>query len=227
MIRWFVGYDPREAVAYHTFAQSLLERSSLPISITPIALRNLTSTFRRERDPLQSNDFSFARFLVPSLCEYRGWAVFSDCDMLCLEDPAVLWSFRNDAYDLRVVQQEHRPLASTKYLGMPQRSYPRKNWSSLMLLNCGQLRAWSPEHIATAPGLSLHQFAGVPDDRIGALPRRWNYLVGVSEPLSAPAIVHWTNGGPYFAGFEGEEFAELWWQTYDRMTHSAAPALRR
>jgi hypothetical protein len=36
MIRIFAGYDPREAIGYHVFCQSLIERTSEPVAITPL-----------------------------------------------------------------------------------------------------------------------------------------------------------------------------------------------
>jgi len=36
-----VGFDQRESVAYHTFAQSIIEKSSLPVSFIPLAINTL------------------------------------------------------------------------------------------------------------------------------------------------------------------------------------------
>jgi len=38
VISVFVGFDPREAVAYHTFCQSVLENASQPVSFVPLVL---------------------------------------------------------------------------------------------------------------------------------------------------------------------------------------------
>jgi len=220
MIRWFIGYDPREAVAYHTLSQSLLERSSVPVQITPLALGNLRSIFRRDRNPLQSNDFSFSRFLVPFLCNYSGHAIYSDCDMLIRRDPADLWGLIDMRMALQCVQHDHQPSADRKYLGNVQTVYPRKNWSSLMLLNCWRLRSWTPEAVATRSGLELHRFNGIADTEIGALPPTWNHLVGSSKWEEDPALVHWTSGGPYFSEYAQVAFAAEWWDTFRRARHA-------
>lgn len=229
MIRWFIGYDPRESVAYHVLAQSLIEQSSIPVQITPLALRNLSDSFHRRRDPMQSNDFSFTRFLVPFLCSYQGHAIYSDCDMLVRSDPAELWALRSLRLAIQCVQHDHQPAATTKYLGNVQTVYPRKNWSSLMLLNCSRLRHLVPAKVNRASGLELHRFVDVPDEQIGGLPAGWNHLVGYSAPDPAPKLVHWTAGGPWFAEFADVEFAGEWWQTYGRMIHAdeAARQLKR
>ncbi len=220
MIRWFIGFDPREAVAYHTLAQSIIERSSVPVAITPIALGNLRGIFRRERDPMQSNDFSFSRFLVPFLCGYAGHAIYSDCDMLVRRDPAELWGLRNHACAIQCVQHDHQPKSDRKYLGSVQTAYSRKNWSSLMIMNCWRLEQWTPEAVATRSGLELHRFVGIPDERIGALPAGWNHLVGVSADDPDPALVHWTDGGPYFREYADVAYAAEWWQTFRRARHA-------
>lgn len=220
-IRWFIGYDRREIVAYHVLAHSILEHASVPVAIVPVALHQLGGLFDRPRDPLQSTDFAFSRFLVPYLAG-GGHAIFSDCDMLCRADPAELWRLRDEDLALQVVQHDHQPTETAKFLGQTQSAYPRKNWSSLMLINCTVMRSlWTPDRVATASGLELHRFAGVPDWSIGALPARWNHLVGVDAPRDDAALVHWTLGGPWFRGFEGVEYADEWWQTYRRMTSSA------
>ena len=78
-LKLFIGYDPKEAVAFHVVSHSLLQRSSMPLSITPINLKNLQGLYSREHDQRQSNEFSFSRFLVPHLCNYEGFGVYMDC----------------------------------------------------------------------------------------------------------------------------------------------------
>ena len=86
MIRVFIGYDPREAVAFSVLSQSIHDMASEPVSITPLCLPQLRHIHTRERHSLQSTDFSFTRFLTPYLCDYEGWALFLDCDMLFRDD---------------------------------------------------------------------------------------------------------------------------------------------
>ncbi|MBM3523692.1 MAG: glycosyltransferase, partial [Alphaproteobacteria bacterium] len=45
MIRAFIGFDPRETVAYHVFAHSILARATEPVSITPLMLTQLGGVF--------------------------------------------------------------------------------------------------------------------------------------------------------------------------------------
>ena len=223
MINVFVGYDPREAVAFSVLAHSIHQRSSEPVTVTPIRLSQLEGVYRRARDPLQSTDFSFSRFLTPWLCDYRGWAVFMDCDMLMLEDIAELWRVRDDRYAVQVVKHNHVPKEDTKFLGATQTKYGKKNWSSVMLMNCERCTALTPEFVNTASGLELHQFKLLQsDDLIGDIPSRWNHLVGYDAPRRDAALVHYTIGGPYFEEYRACEYAAEWFAERDAMLKADA-----
>ena len=222
-IRVFIGYDPEEAVAYHVLSHSIQNRASRPVSVTPLMLSQLGDLMWRERDPLQSTDFSFSRFLVPHLCGYEGWAVFMDCDMLALDDVAELWKLREPKRSVQVVQHDHRPARTTKFLDRPQTTYSRKNWSSLMLFNCFRCTALTPELVNTASGLDLHRFRWLDEDSsIGELPRRWNHLVDYDPPLPPEnvSILHYTEGGPWFPEYADCGYADLWFEERERMLSS-------
>lgn len=223
MINVFIGYDPREAVAFSVLAFSIEERSSEPVSITPLKLSQLEMVLTRERHPLQSTDFSFSRFLVPYLSGYSGWSVFMDCDMLMREDIANLWRLRDERYAVMVVKHDHVPRETVKFLGEPQSKYEKKNWSSVMLFNNARCRALTPETVNTASGLELHQFKWLGNDElIGALPDRWNHLVGYNAPRKDAALVHYTLGGPYFPEFRDCEYSSDWREQYDAMLNVSA-----
>jgi hypothetical protein len=224
MIRVFIGYDPREAVAFSVLASSIHARASEPVSITPLALSQLKGVLTRERHPLQSTDFSFSRFLTPYLSGYTGWSVFMDCDMLMLEDIAGLHRLCDDRYAVMVVKHNHVPKETRKFLGEPQSRYEKKNWSSVMLFNNVRCRALAPEYVNTASGLELHQFKWLDGDGlIGALPDRWNHLVGYNAPRRDAALVHYTLGGPYFDEHRNCEYSKEWFDARDAMLRTAAP----
>ncbi len=211
MIRIFIGFDERETVAWHVLTHSILARASQPVSFVPLALHNLGKLMWRERNPLQSTDFSFSRFLTPHLSGYDGWSLFMDCDMLVLDDIAKLWALRDDRYAVMCVKHDHQPAETVKFLGAPQTPYAKKNWSSVMLFNNAKCRALTPDYVNTASGLELHQFKWLADDSlIGEIPRQWNHLVGYSTPDANAANVHFTLGGPYFRDYADCEFAPDW-----------------
>lgn len=225
MIRFFIGYDTREAVAFGVLSHSIHARASRPVSITPVMLSQLGHVFRRDRNALQSTEFSFSRFLTPYLCDYEGWAIFTDCDMLMLDDVAKLWELRDERYAVQLVKHVHVPREDTKFLGAVQTRYEKKNWSSVMLMNCAKCTALTPEYVNKASGLELHQFKWLEGDHlIGGIPKRWNHLVGYDAPDPAAALAHFTIGGPYFAEYAGCEFAKEWFAEKEAMSHAAERA---
>ena len=225
MIRVFIGYDPREAVAYSVLAYSIQGRASQPVSIAPLMLSQLRGVLTRDRHPLQSTDFSFSRFLTPYLSGYSGWSVFMDCDMLMLADIGELWKLRDERYAVLVVKHDHVPRETVKFLGEPQSKYEKKNWSSVMLFNNSRCRSLTPEYVSSASGLELHQFKWLENDGlIGALPDRWNHLVGYNPPRPDAALVHYTLGGPYFDDYRDCEYAKEWFAERDAMLRVATGA---
>jgi hypothetical protein len=220
MIRIFIGYDPREAVAFHALSHSIHRRSSEPVSITPLVLSQLGKIMWRERNPLQSTDFSFSRFLTPSLCGFEGWSIFMDCDMLVLDDIANLWTMRNEEYAVMCVKHNHTPREDVKFFGSIQTKYEKKNWSSVMLLNNAKCTALTPSYVNEASGLDLHRFNWLGNDElIGEIPHRWNHLVDYDPPEKTGQIsnLHYTIGGPYFKETENCSYAKEWNAEYQHM----------
>jgi hypothetical protein len=220
VIRVFIGHDHNEETAYHTMASSITRRASRPVSITAVSLGHLRHVLDRERDPRQSNDFAFSRWLIPYLCDYKGWALFMDCDMILRDDIAKLWALRDERYAVQVVKHDYVPRDEVKYLGTRQYKYRKKNWSSVMLFNCARCTTLTPDYVNTAPGLELHQFEWLgSDDLIGALPKEWNHLVGEYAPNPAAKLVHYTVGGPYFHEYADCEYADEWRDEHEYMNY--------
>ncbi|MDE0801050.1 MAG: hypothetical protein OSB02_09985 [Rhodospirillaceae bacterium] len=223
MIRVFIGYDSREAVAFHVLSHSIHTRASQPVEISPLLLSQLKDVFHRENHPLQSTEFSFSRFLVPYLSDYQGWSLFCDCDMLMLDDIANLWSIRDDRYSVQAVKHKHEPKEDIKFLDQPQSKYEKKNWSSVILFNNARCKALTPEYVNSATGLELHQFKWLNDDSlIGELPTRWNHLVDYDAKLPPEelSLLHYTEGGPYFEDYKDCGYSDLWFEERDAMGYS-------
>jgi hypothetical protein len=219
MLRVFIGYDSNETVAYHVLAHSIMRHSSVPVSITPLVLSQLPMT--RARDPRQSTDFSFSRFLVPWLCDYEGQAIFMDCDMLCRADLAELHGEHGAA--VSVVKHNYTPRPERKFLNQPQSVYPKKNWSSVMVFDNARCRALMPAYVNFASGLELHQFKWLAGDHeIGALDPAYNHLVGEYDPDRAAKIAHFTLGTPCFTKYADCEYADEWRAERDLMLHHRA-----
>jgi len=220
MIRIFIGYDPREVAAFSVLCHSIHARSSEPVAITPLMLNQLRPIHSRESHPLASTEFAFTRFLTPYLCDYEGWAIFMDCDMLLLDDIAKLWRLRDPAYAVQVVKHDHTPREKLKFLGQQQTSYEKKNWSSVMMFNNERCKKLTADYVNTASGMELHQFKWLADDsEIGELPREWNHLVGYNDYSGAVSNVHFTIGGPYFDEYRDCDYSAEWNHAKDAMLY--------
>lgn len=220
MIRVFIGFDSHETVAFHVLAHSIHARASEPVTVAPLMLTQLQKEFHRERNALQSTEFSFSRFMVPYLSGFEGWSMFCDCDMLMLDDIAKLWALRDGRFAVQVVKHHHVPPEDIKFLNQPQSKYAKKNWSSVMLFNNAKCTALTPAYANTASGLELHQFKWLSDDSlIGELPHRWNHLVDYDPPAAITdlSLIHYTEGGPYFEAYKNCGYADLWLRERDRM----------
>lgn len=211
MIRIFVGYDQRMPLLHTVLSHSILSRSSQPVSITPINLKNVAGLFSREVDDNQSTQFSFSRFLTPYLCNYEGWSIFMDNDVVCLEDINKLWELRDDRYAVMCVKHDYEVKEKTKFLGEKQTSYAKKNWTSVMLINNAKCKALTLDYVNNASGLELHQFKWLESEElIGEIPKEWNYLAGYYPEKEDVCMVHYTDGGPYFDDYKDCDFAEQW-----------------
>ena len=215
-IKIIVGFDQRESVAYHTFCQSIIEKSSLPISFLPLAINNLKNYKETHTD--RSNDFVYARFLTPYLNNFEGWAIFADGDMICQSDIKKMWDLRDESKALMVVKHDYQTKANIKYLGNKNENYPRKNWSSVILWNCGhpKHKILTPEFIQNQTGKYLHRFSWLNDDEIGELPQEWNWLA-IEYPENKDAkLIHYTLGTPCFKEYEKTDMADIWHKTFER-----------
>jgi len=219
MLQIFIGYDPKESVAFYTLAHSILRRASVPVTIAPLMRSQLKGLYTRPRGPTESTEFSLTRFLVPHLAGYRGWSLFMDCDMLCRSDIAGLAAEieRQPGKAVLVCQHDYVPKTERKFLDQVQTRYPRKNWSSLMAFNNERCRALTPEYVNGAAGLDLHRFAWIDERLIGKLPLEWNWLVGEYEHRPDARIVHYTLGGPYFDATRDCEYADEWFAEFESM----------
>ena len=222
-LRIFVGYDSRENDAFEVCRRSLLNTTSVPISITPLdqmELRRIGLYRRAGEDGKDvfdgkpfSTEFSFTRFLVPHLSLYRGWALFVDCDFLFRTDVSKLFALKTENKAVMCVHHSHVPDEVVKMDGVPQTIYHRKNWSSLVLWNCSHPdnKNLSIDDVNTKPGAWLHGFKWISDTwKIGFVPESWNWLEGTSPKNIIPDAVHFTRGGPWFDKWKNVDYADEW-----------------
>lgn len=233
-LRVVIGYDEREAKAAWVLQHSILKYSSRPINFTFLYLPALEkdNLMWRERDPRQSTDFSFSRFLTPYLSGYKGQSIFMDCDMLARCDVSELAEYA-EGKDVAVVKHNYQPANETKFLGMPQGRYSRKLWSAVMVFTCNTApcQRLTPKYVNTATGAQLHQFKWITDKqipafqpksdeeiisrRVGEIPEEYQWIPGHSDkriPIEEAKIIHFTEGSPFIPGYENQPGADLWRQ---------------
>lgn len=214
MINLFCGYDKREAIGFHVFVESVLEHASVPVAIHALDSRGLTEG---------SNSFTLSRFLVPYLMGFEGRAIFADaCDMLMLEDIAELDALFDNRLAIQVVaHMDYLSKHPRKYVGTDlecvQTNYGRKNWASLMLMNCAHplWAAYTPENLKSMRPIDALQLIDFPT--IGHLPNKWNRLVDEGQELEGAAVLHWTCGIPIIGHYCNSPGSQLWIEQYDKM----------
>jgi lipopolysaccharide biosynthesis glycosyltransferase len=206
----FIGYDPREAIAYHTCVNSIIRHASQPVAIIPLAL-NLFQDYKETHGD-NSNHFVYTRFLVPHLMSYNGWAIFIDGDMILRDDIIKLWNLQEGNKDVMVVKHDYKTRMTEKYLGAKNEDYPRKNWSSVILWNCSNHpnRRLTPEFIQKSTGAELHRFTWIEDSRIGELPPEWNWLPDEYGANLNAKLLHYTLGAPCFHEFATTPQGDEW-----------------
>lgn len=220
----FIGYDTREHDAYQVCKSSILKHATRPVHIQPLderALRHAEFYKRRWRlesgrkvDDLDgkpfSTEFSFTRFLVPSLCQWKGWAVFVDCDFLFMADVTDIAREFDPAKAVMCCKQTYQPKSETKMDGQAQQAYNRKNWSSFVAFQNGHAanQRLTPARVNAEYGSSLHGFSWLDDAEIGDLYHGWNWIDGCTSVQ--PKAVHYTMGIPSMPGHEKQPYADEW-----------------
>lgn len=199
MLKIFIGYDPRQPVAYNVLQHSIFTRSSQPVSITPLALEQLPIT------RVGLTPFTYTRFLVPYLCNYEGWALFLDIDMLLVDDIAKLFALADDRYTVMVSKNEQR-----------------FEWASAMLFNCAKCKILTPDYIENPYTANLHSIGWAKEEEVGSLPPEWNHLVGYDKPRDDAKLIHFTQGVPVWPETQGCEYTKEWFNEV-AFAYSAMP----
>lgn len=181
------------------------------MSIVPLSLNSVKNEYT-ETHKDGSNDFIYSRFLIPALLDYVGHGIFIDGDMLLTGDIAELWEMRSYFHAVQVVKHNYKTKAKTKYLGNKNEDYPRKNWSSVIIWNAGHYanRELVPSKVMQMSGSELHRFTWIPDERIGEIPKEWNWLETEYKKNPKAKLIHYTLGAPCFDEYKNTDTSYLW-----------------
>lgn len=213
----YIGHDEREQLAFDVCDFSIKQRSNLET----VCLRSKDiETYDRYLGEPQSTDFTFSRFWVPYLSNYKGYSIFVDCDFLFLDDVEKLIDIAKQDPSKAVWVCKHPkyiPNTVIKMDNISQNNYEKKNWASLIVFNNSHsdCKALTPKYLNTHPkGIDFHQFKWT--ENIGSLPLDWNCLDGYYY-LENPRAVHYTDGGPWFEKYKHTEYSHLWDKEYKKM----------
>ena len=215
----YIGYDEREDIAAQVCKHSILTRTDQLCPPNVFFLRSEDyPKFTRPKEPTQSTDFTYTRFLIPYIerygqgCEY---SVFCDCDFLFQANIIDLVYSVDPKHAISVVKHPpYIPHTKLKMDGMEQHIMRRKNWASLMVFNNKHPanKNLTLNYINNVtPGNRLHQFDWLKDTEIGSLPLEWNTLDDYYL-LENPKAIHYTDGGPWFKNYEYQQtmYSDRW-----------------
>lgn len=235
----YIGWDAREDVAYQVCKYTIERQSkNFAYNIIPMKHKELrkqgvfyrpwmthaTDGNRYDMIDLKpfSTEFSHTRFLVPYLNDYKGWALFMDCDMIFTSSVKKLFALCDNKYACMVVKHNQKPVETVKMDDEPQGKYHRKNWSSFVLWNCAhpKNKYLDLRNVNSKNGGELHAFDWLEDREIGVLPTSYNWIEGLSPNISAyqsarPDVIHYTLGGPWFPEYQDVAYAQLWTEEYE------------
>ena len=107
----YVGHDSREDIAYQVCEHSIKRRDP-SAEIIPLKQKQMRDQglYTRHVDKLASTEFTFTRFFVPYMNDFKGWAVFCDCDFLWKIPSHELVKYCDDSSKaVVVVQHDYAP----------------------------------------------------------------------------------------------------------------------
>ncbi len=225
----FVGYDAKENIPYQVLSYMLHQVSGVDVKVVPLVtneLRKVGLYTRKETvcphtgqrlDVANeitvpfSTDFSFTRFLVPTISHIlglQGWVLFMDCDFMSVGPLTNLYTQLQTKFKdskLALVKHDFTPTTTSKMDGVTQLPYSCKLWSSFMCFNMdSEVHKLIPyTQVNSLTGKQLHQFFWYeePINDIVALPESYNFVPGHSDASKdTPILVHFTEKAPWFHG---------------------------
>ena len=210
----FIGLDEPHQIAYDVCKDSILKNNKkYNLNIKPINYNTVTN-YNRKIDEFESTQFSFARFWTPYESNFKGVSIFLDSDFLFLKSIDNLIDLYDEKYAVMCCKHDYVPTDEYKMDGKPQTTYPRKNWSSLMIFNNEHKKnkVLEPWMLNTLTGAYLHRLQWVVNREIGSLPLEWNWLVNWydEEPGFNPNALHFTEGGPWLENHKNCKYSEIW-----------------
>jgi hypothetical protein len=189
-LRVFVAADDSQMVAARVLEFSIRQHASRPVDVT--LMRDLPVPLPRDRRNRPRTGFSFYRFLIPKLCDYRGRALYLDADMLVFADLTELWAI---PFEKSTVLCTYQPEGPARPGSSP--CWPRGRQFSVMLLDCSMLD-WDIDKIVRGLDEGRYTYAELmsdlcvvhPDRIADTIPPEWNRLESFIEGVTK--LLHYT-----------------------------------
>ena len=214
----FIGFETDYPEAFEVCAESIRQYNPNH-EIIPLVKSELEEQGLYTR-PYQgeSTEFAFTRFLVPALCEWKGYALFCDGDFMWRCDPQEIEDLvKQSSQSPSVWVVKHPPFLTTpheKMRGKANMSYPKKYWSSLMYFNNDKCFTLTNELVNSWSAKDLHEFAWASE--IGDLPAEYNAMVNYYQ-FPAARAVHFTDGGPWLDIHDNMLYSTEWLKHYKNL----------
>ena len=214
----FIGFETEYPEAFEVCAESIRQYNPNH-EIIPLVKSELEEQGLYTR-PYQgeSTEFAFTRFLVPALCEWKGYALFCDGDFMWRCDPQEIEDLvKQSSESPSVWVVKHPPFLTTpheKMKGKANMSYPKKYWSSLMYFNNDKCFSLTSDLVNSWSGKDLHEFAWA--STIGDLPAEYNAMVNYYK-FNSPKAVHFTDGGPWLDIHDDMLYSTEWLKHYKNL----------
>lgn len=192
----FVGCTPAQDLVVKVLEYSIKKNTTSNFKIFKLHEHNIDFEMPIEKSNRPGTPFSFQRFMIPEICEFKGRALYIDSDQLITDDLAKLY-FRDMKQQILFVKTE-------KQKKMMQRA-------SVMLMNCEKIKISIHDIIKdlnsnkyTYKRLMTH----MPFTQTkGSLPTKWNSL-----DRDTIGLIHYTDKEtqPWLNTNHQDECASTW-----------------
>lgn len=179
-IRVFIGASETEWLPARVLEYSIQKYCSVSVDCFPLYLSNVKMP-QLQQDKGKT-PFSFQRFLIPQLMNYRGRAIYLDSDMLVMQDLHRLWQMPFDGADLLCVKGLNEKQQAVRF--------------SVMVLNCAAL-GWKIEEIVERLERGSYTYneliyeMPIAKDAKARIPASWNTLDRFVS--GSTSLLHYTN----------------------------------
>jgi hypothetical protein len=171
-IKVYVATTEAQMLATKVLEYSIKKHTSKPVDLIPMHECGISYNEPKSVENRQRTPFSFQRFLIPSLNNFKGKAIYLDSDMQVFKDINKIWTLPMGQNDLLTV--------------MPGKGEGRRLHFSVMLLDCSKLN-WNIDNIIEKLDSEKLDYSSLMHD------------MKVAENISADILEHWNSLEKYRA----------------------------